>query len=108
MKIPFATRSSYTGPCENAIRFQADDLSRGLPVNVSLEPGGYAGKVEVNIIDNEPVSFGTDWVGTDPTRFPTRIKAAATALYRCSCFGEYVISHNDGRLTIKRIKSVGR
>ena len=76
------------------------------PVDINLDTtGGYAGQVEVNINKNDSQSFETNFTGSDPTRFPARIKAAATALYECSCYGKFVISHNNGHMTIKQIKS---
>jgi len=106
MKIRYAIRSSFSSPCEDAIRFHTNDLKNGIQVNVILKPGGYFGKVEVNIIENEPDSFDTDWQGSDPTRFPVRKKAAATALYGLNHFGKFWIKHFDGQLTIRRIKPI--
>lgn len=39
----------------------------------------------------------------DATRFPARIKAAATALLNCGYEGRFDISHSDGLLTIRAV-----
>jgi len=103
MKIRYAIRSSFTEDCENTVRSHAESLNGGSPVVVNLKPGGYSGQVKVDIIDGDPDGFCVDWKGSDPTRFPARIKAAATALYRCKYFGKFLITHANGKLTIRRI-----
>jgi len=47
-------------------------------------------------------SFGTDWDRPDPTRFPARLKAAATALNAVGMRGHYALTHAAGVLTIQR------
>jgi hypothetical protein len=103
MDIPFASRSKFLDACENAIRGQRDELVTGALVHVDLEEGGYGGKVIVTIRRNEAGFFSTDWEDTDPTRFPARIKAAATALLNCGCEGNFEISHSDGSLEIRAV-----
>jgi len=44
--------------------------------------------------------FETDWKGADVTRFPARLKAAATCLREKKWFGRYRISYADGLLVI--------
>lgn len=84
-----------------AIRRHQAGLGAGEEVHVSLGPGGYHGNIIVTIRDSDPYYFGTDWESSDPTRFPVRIKAAATALRNCACHGQFEISHLDGALTIR-------
>lgn len=83
------------------MRAKRTDLSRGLPLPVTLGSGGYHGRVEVVIDSDDAETFGTNWEGTDPTRFPARIRAAATALFNSACFGKFEISHEDGLLEIR-------
>jgi hypothetical protein len=72
---------------------------------VQLEPGGYDHSVSVTISLDNTVDFETDWQGSDPTRFPARIKAAAAALLQQGMSGSFQISHQDGILSIKRSES---
>ncbi len=104
MNIPYASRSRFLPKCEESIRNGREDLRDGVPMCLKFEPGGYSGRVLVNIDAVNHNEFGTDWEEEDPTRFPARIKAAATALYNCSCFGRYEIAHKDGVLTIRQIQ----
>jgi hypothetical protein len=101
MDIAYVTRSAFLATCENAIHAERTRLEAGEAVEVPLEGGGYAGRVEVEIRDADTTTFGTDWQGTDVTRFPARIRAAATALFNRQCFGRYVIEHRDGQVTIR-------
>ena len=100
MNIPYSKRSSFLAPCEEAITRNRGDLESGLPVQVHLGSGGYNGRVLVTISSDDNMMFATNWVSSDPTRFPVRIKSAATALYKCSCFGRFEITHNDGIVRI--------
>jgi len=103
MNIPYASRSGFTAICKDVIDRHKNNLYSGHPVNINLnKPGGYAGRVKVTISAADPNSFDTDWQANDPTRFPARIKAAATALHRCSHFGRFEITHKDGIIVIKR------
>jgi hypothetical protein len=101
MDIAHVGRSVFLTPCEQAIRDHAAILEAGGTIVITLDDGGYAGKVRIEIGD-DPAMFGSDWENSDPTRFPARIKAAATALFHCGCRGPYEVEHRDGFLTIRR------
>ena len=101
MDIAYATRSQFLDACEAAIRGHRAELDTGGVVHVDLKEGGYDGQVVVTIRPSDRAAFGTDWESTDPTRFPARIKAAATALLNCGCEGQFEVSHSDGSLTIR-------
>lgn len=103
MDIAFLTRQSeFLRPCEDVIGCSREALETGGIVRIDLDKeGGYAGRILVTIRSNDPVYFGTNWEATDPTRFPARIKAAATALLNCGCLGRYEIIHKDGHLEIR-------
>lgn len=103
MDIPFASRSKFLAICQETIRTNRDQLEKGLALRIVLEPGGYEGHITVTIRGGNSTGFSSDWASSDPTRFPARIKAAATALRDCSCFGTFIISHSDGSLSIRRI-----
>jgi hypothetical protein len=98
-------RSEFLAPCESVIRAQRQDLDAGEPIRVifaKLEKG-YPGKVTVVIRSDNPLVFDTNWGGaSDPTRFPARIKAAATALRECGLDGSFDIEHEAGELVIQK------
>ena len=101
LDIAYANRSEFLEACENGIRAQRAQLDAGGAVDINLKEGGYGGEVVVTIRPNDRTSFGSDWEGADPTRFPARIKAAATALLRCGCDGRFKIWHSNGSLTVR-------
>lgn len=103
MDIEYATRSRFLDACESAIRSNRADLDGGGTVDIDLGEGGYDGRVAVTIRQGDRVSFGTDWTSTDPTRFPARIKAAATALLNCGCEGTFEVAHADGSLAVRAV-----
>ena len=103
MDITYATRSQFLATCKAAIREHRAELAAGSVVHVDLQEGGYDGRVLVTIRLNDRTAFGTDWESTDPTRFPARIKAAATALLHSGCEGRFEVSHSDGSLTIRTV-----
>ncbi len=103
MDIAYATRSQFLGVCEAAIRGHRAELDADGVVHVDLKEGGYDGRVIVTIRPNDHMAFGTDWESTNPTRFPARIKAAATALLNCGFEGRFEISHSDGSLIIRAV-----
>jgi len=101
LDIAYSTRSQFLDACEAAIRERRADLDGGGTVRVNLGEGGYDGRVVVTIRSDDCASFGTDWAGADPSRFPALIKAAATALLNCRCGGAFEVSHADGSLAIR-------
>lgn len=102
MDIPYAGRSRFLDACAAAIRKQRAELDAGRSVTVDLtRGGGYNGRLIVNIRPADRTAFATDWERPDPTRFPARLKAAATALLHCGCMGRFELSHQDGTLTIQ-------
>lgn len=100
--ITFVNRSRFLAECERAVRDGRDSLYDGRTVVVMLDEGGYSGRVTVAIREADMSHFSAAWGGSDPTRFPVRIRAAATALFNCGCFGEYAICHENGTLSIMR------
>ncbi len=105
MNIPYASRSKFTASCQDAIAAQQEVLNAGQIIIVSLQPGGYLGEIKVTVDAGNSADFETDWSADDPTRFPARIKAAATALRDCGSTGSFGISHADGGvLTINKTR----
>jgi hypothetical protein len=101
MDITYSTRSRFLDACEAAIRGHRADLDTGRTVYADLGERGYKGRIVVTIRQNDRMSFGTEWSSSDPTRFPARIKAAATALLNCGYEGKFEVSHENGSLTIR-------
>ncbi len=62
-------------------------------------PKGYRGDIDV-LITAGLKEFEADWHYKDQTRFPQRIRAAATALRDTKHYGRFRVSHRDGVLTI--------
>ncbi len=102
MDIAYVTRSAFLVACESAVRGNQARLDAGEIIEIGLDDGGYTGRVVVEIGDDATM-FGSDWENTDPTRFPARIKAAATALFNCGCRRRFLIEHRDGLLTIRGV-----
>lgn len=103
MNIPYLIRhSDFLLPCKVAIRKNRRQLQAGGPIRVSLPDGGYHGLVFVTITPNNSIKFGTNWTNNDPSRFPARIKAAATALKDSGYVGRFEIRHTDGTLNIRQ------
>ena len=103
MEIPYPTRSKFLSTCLSEISNKKLAILAGDKISITLTPAGYNVKFEVSVIQSKPEGFDTDWEYPDPTRFPTRIRTAALALYKCKCFGQFEISHHEGILEIKRL-----
>ena len=102
MDIAFASRSRFLDACEQAVRVGRAELDAGGTVHVELDEGGYPGSILITIRSEDRGFFESDWEAADVTRFPARLKAAATALFNCSCFGRFKVVHSDGALEISR------
>jgi hypothetical protein len=100
--ITFVERSRFLAPCEEVIRRDRATLDAQGTIRVPFEDGGYDGRITVTIRAADSTSFGADWSSADETRFPARIRAAATALFNCGCAGQFLIVHADGVLGISR------
>lgn len=95
--MKYNDRSSFFEPIEQAL----DRAGGEWPVRVVLAPKGYKGEAVV-VIGQDDREFETGWQGADETRFPARIRAAATVLRRRGMFGRFRIWHDDGVLVIER------
>jgi hypothetical protein len=102
MNIKFASRSSFLIPCKAAIRKCGQKMKDGGSISINLHSGGFKGQICVTIKRSDFKSFGTNWNRSDPTWFPARIKAAATALHDSGYVGRFEITHQDGTLQIRQ------
>lgn len=74
------------------------------PLTVPLgKPGGYRGRVSITIRAATEAEFEAELDLEDWTRFPARIRAAATALRDAGRFGTFFVEHEDGILKIARV-----
>lgn len=102
MDIPFVTRSKFIEPIQEALKAAGGCVALDRPLRVLMTERGYPGRVRVTIWRERVDEFASDWEGADRTRFPVRIRAAATALRDQRCYGPFVITHREGLLTIVR------
>jgi hypothetical protein len=103
MRLSYSTRSSFLETIVAALDAQRGCPKPGMPIHLSLTEQGYSGEVLVDIGVEHVDTFDSDWEGTDETRFPARIRAAATALRDRGCYGRFQVVHEQGQLTINRI-----
>lgn len=104
-EIPYTIRSKFLRVIEEDLHRLRSQLNVGLAVQMVLEPGGYDGDTIIAIQPGDAHAFATDWHGKDYTRFPQRIRAAATALHHCQFQGLFRIIHKDGTLVIQALQS---
>ena len=79
---------------------------RGCPgtIKVNLgKIGGYSGSVEITVGGPRQNEFEAAIDLKDWTRFPARIRAAATALRDRGCTGRFRVVHEDGVLVMTRL-----
>ncbi len=101
MKIPHLVRDGqFLSRIKEALE------TEGCPGCVTIKfskGGGYSGSIEVTIGSPTEKEFDADVSLKDRTRFPARIRAAATALRDAGCQGRSLVSHADGVLTISAV-----
>jgi len=105
MRINYPSRSRFLWDCEKAISKNKNALFQCVPITISFAAGGYNAKIRATIEKTNSMSFQTDWTSSDKSRFPVRIKAAAYALFRQGCYGDYLMSHYSGTVTIRYLIS---
>lgn len=103
MRLAYAQRSGFVEPITAALEKQQWRLDEHRAVVVRLSEEGYDGAVIVEVDRDDDDSFGSDWEGSDETRFPARIRAAATALRDLRLYGKFDIVHEQGVLVITRL-----
>ena len=79
-------------------------LKMASQVGVSLYPaGGYKGVIDIAVSSANEEEFDAAIELSDWTRFPARIRAAATELRDQGFKGRFRVSHDNGILQIVRI-----
>ena len=83
---------------------KSHSISSGESVELTFEKdGGYpCPEITIRIDSATPDKFATSWTGSDPTRFPARVKAVATALRDLGMNGVFQVSYKDGKLSIQK------
>ncbi|MBM3793883.1 MAG: hypothetical protein FJW31_07395 [Acidobacteria bacterium] len=101
MNIPHLT---HTGRSEfyPKIRESLRQANGAWPVVPLDKTGGYSGDVTIAILHTNEDEVETDVELGDWTRFPARIRAAATALRDAGLRGRFEIDHEDGQLTVRQ------
>jgi len=98
MKIPYHLKNS------DLVNFIKNNLLDFKNLNViklkDLETDGYSGEFEIDVSTDDNVFNVSDYNNNDTTRFPARIRAAATALKLSNLLGRFRISHDSGILKI--------
>jgi hypothetical protein len=107
MRIKYNVRSEFAKGIGQTIHQNQDGLLEGSPITLILSSRGYKGDIHIAISANDRDTFFADWEQSDPSRFPARIKAAASALRELGIFGQFKISHDTGTLTIRRVYPSG-
>ena len=101
MKIPYHVKNS------DLVNFIKNNLLDFKNLNViklkDLETDGYSGEFEIDVSTDNNNFNVSDYNNNDTTRFPARIRAAATALRSLNILGKFRISHNSGVLKINKI-----
>jgi 5-methylcytosine-specific restriction endonuclease McrA len=95
-------QSRFYQECQRVIYNASAETAAIPPIHVQFdaEADGYAGDTWVQIQNQQEEAFLTDWKGSDPTRFPQGVKAAATALRDAGRLGQFRIWHQKGDLII--------
>ena len=100
MNVPHLTQSERS-EFYPLIREALGQAENRFPLAVPLgKPGGYSGSVTLTISVANEAEFEVDLDMPDWTRFPARIRAAATALRDSGRFGTYHVTHTEGQLII--------
>jgi hypothetical protein len=89
---------------QSSLPSQVTGTAKGRLIEIRLEQGGYRGKWLVIIRAEDAEEFEAVGSMHDPTRFPQRIKVAASALFQERLFGRFVVEHDrdSGAVTIQR------
>ena len=104
--IRFATeRSGLLTMIRDSIRDRKDSIRSGEQVEVVLKSAhdGYRGEHIVEISDGQDKHFKVEAAFRDPSRFPARISAAASALRKLDLTGRFRIKHEKNSLWIQSL-----
>ena len=81
-KFNYPRESQFIGALRQGVNADKSRLQEGYPIEIRLNPGGYARKGTVIISADHPKEFGVAGAIKIPDRFSHRIRVAAWALFR--------------------------
>ena len=103
-RIPFCVRSVFLETLLTSLTSRWDALIKGEMILIELgKRGGYSGKHQLRIDRDSSQEFTCESFRGDPSRFPARIKAAARALYDLGGSGEFIVTHEDGLMSVQAV-----
>ena len=109
MEIKYAIRSEFLEACISKLKEQEKELLSKKTIQVILKSGGYDKEIILSIDKNNSSVFNTiNWQNKISTRFPARIKAAATALFKLKHYGKFKINHQNGLLKVTMLSAINR
>ncbi|TLT04539.1 hypothetical protein [Aliarcobacter cibarius] len=97
ININYSKRSKFLLPMGKSLENFSTKISIDLSQITSQK--GYEGEYLIEINESH---FSANFLNNDPTRFPQRIRVAATVLSRLKFYGKYIISHKNKILTIQK------
>ena len=100
VEVAYSSRrdKGFTKEVRNAIA----ENRAGIEWECTLDGKGYCGKMDVEVHNDEHFVAWTSVRYDDPSRFPARIKAAATALFEEGLQGEFHVHAENDKLKIVR------
>ena len=100
--IAFSASSDFFDAIADRIRRDDEALFAGDSVVVTLGGSGYDATHIVVLDAARDDAFLGDFPGSDTTRFPARIRAAATVLSEQRQFGSFAVTSEGPHLVIRR------
>lgn len=105
-QIPYSDQN--TSKLFHEIKSYIEDFDTALEIDLTdthQDAEGYKGNYIIEIDDSNKFFQVEDFSNNDLSRFPSRIKATATALKFSGYLGKFSISHEKGILKVERIDS---
>lgn len=96
--LAYSKKSKFLLPIKEKLE---DKFFKEISIDLSqiTSQKGYEGEYLIEINESH---FSANFLNNDPTRFPQRIRVAATVLSRLKFYGKYIISHKNKILTIQK------
>lgn len=100
INLNYSKKSKFLLPIKEKLE---DKFLKEISINLSkiTSQKGYEGEYLIKINVNKS-HFSVNFLNSDPTRFPQRIRVAATVLSGLKLYGRYIISHKNKILTIQK------
>lgn len=95
--LNYSKKSKFLLPIKEKLENFFKEISIDLSKITSQK--GYEGEYLIEINKSH---FSADFINSDDTRFPQRIRVAATVLSELKLYGRYIISHKNKILAIQK------